>query len=234
MRCGLIRTSVLIQFAMGVAIGPRAADAATPHGQAQGVIMMIGGDAADDGIEAAPVRSTQTDVGRLAVVLEPAVPRQPSSTSIVSRVMALAPLIDEAAQTTGLDRALLMAVIDVESNGDPRAVSPQGASGLMQLMPGTAARHGATNLFDPRQNLAAGARYLARLMKQFGDLRLALAAYNAGEGAVRKYGGQIPPYAETMEYVPKVIERYRHYRNIADATARNDVTLGRFLLVRDE
>jgi soluble lytic murein transglycosylase-like protein len=108
----------------------------------------------------------------------------------------------------------------------------------MQLMPDTGSRQGASNLFDPRQNIAAGARYLSQLMRQFGDLQLALAAYNAGEGAVQKYGGQIPPYAETMSYVPKVIGRYMHYRNTTSSmsdiptTTSNDAVRGRFLLVR--
>ncbi|MGY6124061.1 lytic transglycosylase domain-containing protein [Paraburkholderia strydomiana] len=128
-------------------------------------------------------------------------------------MIALSPIIDQAARAVGLDSALLMAVIEVESGGNPQAVSPKGATGLMQLMPGTGARLGASDLFDVRQNVAAGARFLKDLMRQFGDLSLALAAYNAGEGAVQKYGGQIPPYAETMTYVPKVMARYHWYRN---------------------
>ncbi|WP_408284920.1 lytic transglycosylase domain-containing protein [Paraburkholderia aspalathi] len=147
-------------------------------------------------------------------------------------------MIDEAARATDLDSALLMAVIDVESGGNPQAVSPKGATGLMQLMPNTGARHGASDLFDPRQNIAAGARYLKQLMRQFGDLQLVLAAYNAGEGAVQKYGGQIPPYAETMNYVPKVIARYMGYRDAISSTgtvsnrAIADSSRGRVLLVR--
>jgi soluble lytic murein transglycosylase-like protein len=137
---------------------------------------------------------------------------QPTSASVTARVMALSPIIDEAGHLAGIDSALLMAMIEVESGGNPQAVSPKGATGLMQLMPGTGQRHGASNLFDPRQNVAAGARYLRELTRQFGELPLALAAYNAGEGAVQKYGGHIPPYAETMSYVPKVIARYRWYR----------------------
>jgi soluble lytic murein transglycosylase-like protein len=135
------------------------------------------------------------------------------SVSVASRVMAFAPLIEEAARATRLDAALLMAVIDVESGGNPQAVSPKGASGLMQLMPATGMRHGASNLFDPQQNIGAGARYLQALLQQFGDVALALAAYNAGEGAVQKSNGQIPPYAETMSYVSKVIARYGWYRD---------------------
>ena len=153
--------------------------------------------------------------------------------------MSLAPMIDEAARTADIDSALLMAVIDVESGGNPQAVSPKGATGLMQLMPDTGARQGAFNLFDPRQNIAAGARYLRQLMRQFGNLQLALAAYNAGEGAVQKYGGQIPPYAETMSYVPRVMGRYLHYRNAVSSTGgtnysdgATEAVHGHFLLVR--
>jgi hypothetical protein len=168
------------------------------------------------------------DSGRLSVVIQPGigqlsatVANESTSPSVASRVLAFAPLIDEAARAADLDSALLMAVIDVESGGDPQAVSPKGAAGLMQMMPDTGAQHGATNLFDPRQNLAAGARYLRRLIRQFGDLSLALAAYNAGEGAVQKYGGQIPPYAETMRYVPKVMDRYHRYRDATQDTAQD-------------
>lgn len=185
--------------------------------------MMIGGMANDSSVQPAQRASTEIvsasdNAARLSVVIQPgsrllidnAV--QQSSASIASRVMALSPVINEAAHVADVDSALLMAVIDVESGGDPHAVSPKGATGLMQLMPGTGLQHGASNLFDPRQNVAAGARYLKALTRQFGELSLVLAAYNAGEGAVQKYGRQIPPYAETMSYVPKVIARYNWYR----------------------
>jgi hypothetical protein len=191
---------------------------------ASNVIMMIGGMADDNHVALSAPSNTSEDplgtseaAGKLSVVIQPSggqiSPSAPSSQSVESRVMALAPLVDEAARNTNLDSALLMAVIETESGGNPQAVSSKGASGLMQLMPETGARHGATNLFDPRQNIAAGARYLGRLLRQFGDVQLALAAYNAGEGAVRKYGDQIPPYAETMKYVPKVMSRYLRYRS---------------------
>ncbi len=196
-----------------------------------GVIMMIGGMGGGKGIAGmsgtnvtTPVRSVfaAADTSdRRSVVIQPG-ERPPASSAAeasgtaTSRVMALLPIIADAAQAAEVDSALLMAVIDVESGGNPRAMSPKGATGLMQLMPATGARQGASDLLDPRQNIAAGARYLKALMRQFGDLPLALAAYNAGEGAVQKYGGQIPPYAETMTYVPKVMARYSWYR---DATA---------------
>ena len=188
--------------------------------------MMIGGMTTDSDAPSAAqsaraassdLTAAPDDAGRRSVLLQPGsstltdAVRQ-TSASVASRVMALSPIIDEAAHVADVDSALLMAVIDVESGGDPQAVSPKGATGLMQLMPVTGARQGASNLFDPRQNIAAGARYLRELMRQFGELPLALAAYNAGEGAVQKYGGHIPPYAETTSYVPKVIARYGWYR----------------------
>jgi hypothetical protein len=214
------------------------------------VIMMVGGLTATDDVVApsTPADSAQPDAADdnskpQSVVIQPDLsqstdPVLRSSASVASRVMALSPVIDEAARATDLDSALLMAVIDVESGGNPQVVSPKGAAGLMQLMPNTGARHGASDLFDPRQNIAAGARYLKQLMRQFGDLQLVLAAYNAGEGAVQKYGGQIPPYAETMNYVPKVISRYMGYRDAISSTgtvsnrAIADSSRGRVLLVR--
>jgi soluble lytic murein transglycosylase-like protein len=129
-----------------------------------------------------------------------------------SNVLAWAPLVDQVARRFGVDQALLMAVIDVESGGNPSAVSLKGARGLMQLMPQTGRTQGANDLFDPYQNVVAGARLLDTLLATFGDVSLALAAYNAGEGAVRRHGGAIPPYAETQRYVRRVMERAAAYR----------------------
>ena len=121
--------------------------------------------------------------------------------------------IRAAAKANGLEPALLHAVISAESGYNPFARSPKGATGLMQLMPQTAQRYGAKNLLDPAQNIGAGARYLRDLMNLFdNDLHLALAAYNAGENAVIRAGRRIPPYQETMTYVPRVITYYRQYR----------------------
>ena len=119
----------------------------------------------------------------------------------------LAPLIRQAARRHGVSAELIRAVVAVESGFDPRAVSPRGARGLMQLMPATAAELNVDNVYDPRQNLDGGTRYLRALLDGFdGDLRLALAAYNAGPEAVRRHGG-VPPYPETQEYVQKVLQR---------------------------
>ena len=110
----------------------------------------------------------------------------------------------EAAARYRLPPRLLHAVIAVESAGDPRAVSPKGALGLMQLMPDTAAALGVSDPFEARENVLGGAAYLRELLDAFqGDLRLALAAYNAGPGAVRRHGG-VPPFPETREYLRRV------------------------------
>lgn len=121
--------------------------------------------------------------------------------------------ISRAASAYRLESALLHAVITAESGYDPRAVSGKGAMGLMQLMPETARRYGAVDPFDPEQNIRAGAQYLRDLLALFGsDTRLALAAYNAGENNVIKYGNHIPPFRETIAYVPRVIGYYREYK----------------------
>ena len=121
--------------------------------------------------------------------------------------------IRAAAKANRLDPALIHAVISAESGYNPFARSTRGAAGLMQLMPETARRYGAKNLLDPAQNISAGAHYLRDLIKLFNnDLQLALAAYNAGEDAVIRAGMRIPPYQETMTYVPRVLTYYRHYR----------------------
>jgi soluble lytic murein transglycosylase-like protein len=121
--------------------------------------------------------------------------------------------IDAAAQKYGLDPALLRGLIRQESNFDPNAGSPAGAQGLTQLMPATAAALGVTNPHDPAQNIDAGARYLRQQLDAFGgDVSKALAAYNAGPGAVQRYGG-VPPYAETQNYVRQVQAYADQYRS---------------------
>jgi soluble lytic murein transglycosylase-like protein len=117
-------------------------------------------------------------------------------------------LIKEAANRTGLDEKLIRAVIQQESNWNTTAVSHAGARGLMQLMPATARSLGVSNSFDPAQNIEGGTRYLKGLMDQFGDVRLALAAYNAGPARVHEYNG-IPPFKETMNYVDRIYKNYQ-------------------------
>ncbi len=122
------------------------------------------------------------------------------------------PIIKAASKRTGLSSALLRAVIRTESAFNPKAVSSKGAVGLMQLMPSTARQYGVTDLTDPAANVNAGARHLRGLLERYNDLKLSLAAYNAGEGAVARYGNTIPPYPETQQYVVKVLRYYQKYR----------------------
>lgn len=121
--------------------------------------------------------------------------------------------ISKVGKKYGLDPALLHAVILAESRYNADAISRRGAIGLMQLMPDTAARYKVADAFDANQNIRGGAQYLSYLLKLFdGDLELAIAAYNAGEGAVIRNGRKIPPYPETVAYVPKVMAFYRKYQ----------------------
>lgn len=146
-----------------------------------------------------------------------------TSTARFSRYDAV---IREAAALYQLPESFLRAVIKVESNYHAEVVSRAGASGLMQLMPATAARMGVTDVFDPRQNILGGARYLRILANQFnGDLVLTVAAYNAGEGAVLRYRG-IPPYAETQGYVRRVLRWYYDFLE-AEPTGRQAIVAAR-------
>lgn len=118
--------------------------------------------------------------------------------------------VQEASQATQVPSELIHAVISVESNYNPRALSPKGAQGLMQLMPKTAKRFGSVNSWDPRQNILTGSKYLRWLLDFFDqNVELAVAAYNAGESAVVNAGRQIPQYSETVRYVPKVMSIFR-------------------------
>jgi hypothetical protein len=121
-------------------------------------------------------------------------------------------LVLSEAHRQRLDPALVKAVIAVESAYDPGAISPKGAVGLMQLIPGTAERYGVRRIADPKENVNGGTRYLRDLIDLFkGDLQLALAGYNAGEGAVIKYQNRIPPFPETQAYVKLVLQFYEHF-----------------------
>lgn len=128
-------------------------------------------------------------------------------------------LIRKAALAQNVDHGLVKAIIHTESGFNPRARSKPGAQGLMQLMPATASMYAVSDAFDPMQNITAGTRHIKYLINRYKDLELALAAYNAGEGNVKKYGG-IPPFAETQDYVKRVISRYRNlYGGSATALA---------------
>jgi len=122
--------------------------------------------------------------------------------------------IVESGKRNAVDPLLLYSIMHQESSFKARAMSNKGARGLMQLMPGTASRFGVSNIWDPRQNIEGGARYMRFLLDMFsGDVQLALAGYNAGEGAVMKYGNQVPPYSETREYVRRIGNRYSLIRD---------------------
>jgi hypothetical protein len=117
-------------------------------------------------------------------------------------------LIRAAADRYRMDADLIHCVIAIESNFDPKAVSPKNARGLMQLMPQTATRFGVQDIFDPEENINAGTRYLRQLMDKYNNLNLALAAYNAGPERIDQYGRRVPPYLETMKYVQRIAKSY--------------------------
>jgi hypothetical protein len=180
-----------------------------------------------DGTGLAHFATSQIDSRYDQVLRETDGPRVPGKTQgtdglltwleISPDVKALQPVLDEAAKTTGVDEELLKAVITVESSYNARAVSPRGAVGLMQLTPVTADRYGtrqerqtpaARRLLDARTNVLTGARMLADLTRRYGGIDIALAAWNAGEGTVRRAGGQMPDIAETEAHVHMVLELY--------------------------
>jgi soluble lytic murein transglycosylase-like protein len=154
-------------------------------------------------------------------------PRGNSSSSTVTprapdpeRMRLFGAHIREAASLYQLPEAFLRAIVMVESNFFPDAVSQDGAMGLMQLMPSTALNMGVLDAFDPRQNVLGGARYLRMLANRFnGDLVLTVAAYNAGEGAIKRYNG-VPPYQETRMYVKRVLHHYYAFRNTGELAMR--------------
>ena len=160
------------------------------------------------GAPAVSVVRADPRTGRLVRTTIRTVPRGRSAAgSVASRVppAPLAETVDRIAQQNQISPRLVHSVIQVESNYDPNAVSPKGAQGLMQLIPATARRFGVSDVFDPADNIQGGARYLKYLLGLYkGDESLALAAYNAGEGAVSRYGG-VPPFPETQSYVAKVL-----------------------------
>ena len=151
---------------------------------------------------------------RLSALMEVEGVRNRAGAAVVKgNAAAYAPQIEEAASEAGIDAALVHAVITAESGYNPSALSRTGAQGLMQLMPGTAKRYAVKDAYDPKQNIRGGTLYLRDLLDMFdNDLKLAVAAYNAGENAVISHGRKIPPYPETQAYVPKVLRLYDKYR----------------------
>ncbi len=141
--------------------------------------------------------------------------------------------IVESSTRNSVDPLLLYSIMHQESTFKPYALSNKGARGLMQLMPGTARRFGVTSIFDPRQNIEGGARYVRFLLDQFnGDVGLTLAGYNAGEGAVMKYGYRVPPYRETQEYVRRISKRYGLIRDPLAASNASSMSREQLAVVR--
>jgi hypothetical protein len=142
------------------------------------------------------------------VAIEPEEIFEPSTEPLTEKT-PFQKLIRDAAARYHLDPTLIHSVISIESNFDPKAVSPKNARGLMQLMPRTAELMGVKDSFDPAQNIDGGSHYLSDLLKKYGsDVTLALAAYNAGPDSVDKYGRRVPPYLETMKYVQRIAKTY--------------------------
>ena len=174
--------------------------------------------------QGAPRYATQKLSGEYVLYLKEVVPsppahaslaqhRQTTDKALIARLQVLQPVIERTAKKYGLDPALVQAIAYVESRFQTTATSSAGAHGVMQLMPATATRYGVRNRSDAAQSIDGGARYIKDLLTQFdGNLALAVAAYNAGEGAVIKHARKLPPYRETMIYVPQVLAYYERYK----------------------
>jgi soluble lytic murein transglycosylase-like protein len=205
--------------------------------QLQALIVAAGsvGSASPTGANAASYSATQTSPSDFAAALQAATSASSASTADVSYQPAVGAstegadsseyeaLIEQAAERNGLDPAVLHGLIEQESGFDPSATSSAGAAGLTQLMPGTASSLGVANPLDAAESIEGGARYLGELSTEFGgNTTEALAAYNAGPGAVQQYGG-VPPYAETQSYVSKVLGYAEAYRQAHPSSATTGV-----------
>jgi hypothetical protein len=152
-------------------------------------------------------------------------PTNPSLSGFTTGSPDIDNFIVDSGKRNAVDPLLLYSIMHQESSFKTRAMSYKGARGLMQLMPPTAARFGVSNIWDPKQNIEGGARYMRFLLDLFeGDVHLALAGYNAGEGAVIKYGRNVPPYSETQEYVRRIGRRYSMIRDPEAAARANQFT----------
>jgi len=190
---------------------------------------------APDSIQASPPEVAEPATKRAAAVSELAMTVSRSLDGFTTGDAKVDSFIVESSRRNRLDPVLIYAQMHQESSFKKRAVSNKGARGLMQLIPPTAARFGVSDIFDPRQNIEGGARYMRFLLDMFrGDVRLALAAYNAGEGAVLKYGRRVPPYRETQEYVRRITKRYQLMRDPQTARAARKVTPAEVAAVRAE
>jgi soluble lytic murein transglycosylase-like protein len=200
-----MRRAILLAFLLSAPAAPARAEIAL---LSSGLTLKLDGHRVEDGLVLLALRGGG-EMGVPPAAVRGFVPDEVLDEVQVPAGGDLRELAAAAARRHGLDPELVMAVVSVESGFRPQAVSPKGAQGLMQLMPRTASSLGVADAFDPAQNLDGGTRHLGQLLTLYGgDLVRALAAYNAGEGAVDRHGG-VPPYRETRAYVKKVLEQYR-------------------------
>jgi len=180
-----------------------------------------------------PVKTPATKVSEETREIVKPEEKKPETPALVAKKASLGGLstgsasidgyIEEFCELYNVDPLLIYAQMNQESAFNSRAVSSKGASGFMQLMPDTARRFGVTNVYNPKQNIKAGVKYMRWLLDKFGgDKRLALAGYNAGEGAVIKYGNKIPPYRETQDYVARIMNHYERVTSQNSTLAGND------------